>query len=153
VATSLAKQIVADGEGVGHVVELAGEWRGFGCRCGGGGEGDCAFSAGEDGVGGVDPNWGRLMAAIGNSGRRLIRRDRYMVWRACGFAGMADGRRRWMWLRRMRICQQPEFSITIELHQGEGTGRCVFWTTDLTAEYVRINADYSTEPEAAKTNW
>jgi len=28
------------------------------------------------------------------------------------------------------------------LHQGEG--RCVFWTTDLTAEYVRINADYST---------
>jgi glutamate N-acetyltransferase/amino-acid N-acetyltransferase len=38
--------------------------------------------------------------------------------------------------------KQPEFSITIDLHQGDGS--CVFWTTDLTAEYVRINADYST---------
>jgi glutamate N-acetyltransferase/amino-acid N-acetyltransferase len=37
---------------------------------------------------------------------------------------------------------QAEFSITIQLHQGEGS--CIFWTTDLTAEYVRINADYST---------
>ncbi len=38
--------------------------------------------------------------------------------------------------------KEPEFSITIDLHQGDGS--CVFWTTDLTAEYVRINADYST---------
>ena len=38
--------------------------------------------------------------------------------------------------------EQPEFAIRIELNQG--TGNCVFWTTDLTAEYVRINADYST---------
>ena len=37
---------------------------------------------------------------------------------------------------------QPEFSISIELHQGEG--ECTFWTTDLTVEYIHINADYST---------
>ena len=37
---------------------------------------------------------------------------------------------------------QPEFSITIQLNQGEGS--CVFWTTDLTTKYVEINADYST---------
>jgi len=37
---------------------------------------------------------------------------------------------------------QPAFSISIELHQGEG--KCVFWTTDLTVEYIHINADYST---------
>ena len=37
---------------------------------------------------------------------------------------------------------QTEFSISIQLHQG--TGSCVFWTTDLTHEYIRINADYST---------
>jgi len=37
---------------------------------------------------------------------------------------------------------QPEFSITIQLHQGAGS--CIFWTTDLTHEYVSINADYST---------
>ena len=38
--------------------------------------------------------------------------------------------------------KQPEFSIRIQLNQG--TGSCVFWTTDLTHEYVSINADYST---------
>jgi len=36
---------------------------------------------------------------------------------------------------------QREFSIAIQLHQG--TGACVFWTTDLTHEYIHINADYS----------
>jgi len=42
--------------------------------------------------------------------------------------------------------KQPEFSIRIELNMNEkpGEGSCVFWTTDLTEEYVRINADYST---------
>ena len=37
---------------------------------------------------------------------------------------------------------QREFSISIQLHQGSGS--CVFWTTDLTHEYISINADYST---------
>ena len=37
---------------------------------------------------------------------------------------------------------QREFSISIQLHQGAGS--CVFWTTDLTHEYIHINADYST---------
>ena len=36
---------------------------------------------------------------------------------------------------------QPEFSISIDLHQG--TGSCLFWTTDLTHGYIHINADYS----------
>ena len=38
--------------------------------------------------------------------------------------------------------KQPEFTITINLIQGEGS--CTFWTTDLTHEYIRINADYTT---------
>jgi glutamate N-acetyltransferase/amino-acid N-acetyltransferase len=37
---------------------------------------------------------------------------------------------------------QPEYTITIDL--GEGDGTCRFLTCDLTAEYVHINADYST---------
>jgi glutamate N-acetyltransferase/amino-acid N-acetyltransferase len=36
---------------------------------------------------------------------------------------------------------QPEYTITIDL--GEGDGACTFLTCDLTAEYVSINADYS----------
>jgi len=91
---------------------------------------------------GSDPNWGRLMAAIGNSGAQ-IDPERIDIWfgelRICRDGGRAA---------EMDVAaahaylQQPEFSITIELHQGEGA--CVFWTTDLTAQYVHINADYST---------
>jgi len=142
VATSLARQIVADGEGVKHVVEL---------RVGG------AVSDAEAVVvakaiahsplvktawAGSDPNWGRLMAAIGNSGA-AIDPERIDIWfgdlRICRDGGRAaemDVAAAHVYLK------QPEFSITIDLHQGDGS--CVFWTTDLTAEYVRINADYST---------
>jgi glutamate N-acetyltransferase/amino-acid N-acetyltransferase len=142
VATSLARQIVADGEGVKHVVEL---------RVGG------AVSDAEAVVvakaiahsplvktawAGSDPNWGRLMAAIGNSGA-AIDPERIDIWfgdlRICRDGGRAaemDVAAAHVYLK------QPEFSIAIDLHQGDGS--CVFWTTDLTAEYVRINADYST---------
>ena len=142
VATSLARQIVADGEGVKHVVEL---------RVGG------AASDAEAVVvakaiahsplvktawAGSDPNWGRLMAAIGNSGA-AIDPERIDIWfgdlRICRDGGRAaemDVAAAHAYLK------QPEFSIAIDLHQGDGS--CVFWTTDLTAEYVRINADYST---------
>ena len=142
VATSLARQVVADGEGVGHVVEL---------RING------AVSEGEavrvakaiahsplvkTAWAGCDPNWGRLMAAIGNSGAE-IDPERIDIWfgelRICRDGGRAaelDQAAAHAYLK------QPEFSITIELNQGQGS--CVFWTTDLTAEYVHINADYST---------
>ena len=142
VATSLARQIVADGEGVGHVVEL---------RVNGAASDAEAVRVAKTiahsplvktAWAGCDPNWGRLMAAIGNSGAEV------------------DPAKIDIWFGELRICRdggravemdvaaahaylsQPEFSITIELNQGEGS--CVFWTTDLTAEYVRINADYST---------
>jgi len=34
--------------------------------------------------------------------------------------------------------------LTVHVDLGLGPGKCRFWTTDLTAEYVRINSDYST---------
>jgi glutamate N-acetyltransferase/amino-acid N-acetyltransferase len=142
VCTSLARQVVADGEGITHVVELRIE--------GAATDGDALRVAKaiahsplvKTAWAGCDPNWGRLMAAIGYSG-----------------AGV-DPERIDIWFGQLRICrdgaraaefdeaaahaylQQPEFSITIQLNQGAGS--CVFWTTDLTHEYIRINADYST---------
>jgi glutamate N-acetyltransferase/amino-acid N-acetyltransferase len=142
VATSLARQIVADGEGVSHVVEL----RVNGAAT----DGDAVRVAKsiahsplvKTAWTGSDPNWGRLMAAIGNSGA-AIDPGRINIWfgelpicRDGGRAAELDEKAAHAYL------SQPEFSITIELNQGDGS--CVFWTTDLTAEYVRINADYST---------
>ena len=142
VCTSLARQIVADGEGISHVVELRIE--------GAATDADALKIAKaiahsplvKTAWAGADPNWGRLAAAIGYSGAQV------------------DPERIDIWFGELPICRdggraaefdeaaahayvaQPEFSVSIQLHQGPGT--CVFWTTDLTVEYIHINADYST---------
>ena len=142
VCTSLARQIVADGEGITHVVEL---------RIDGAASDADALKAAKaiahsplvkTAWAGCDPNWGRLVAAIGYSGAQ-IDPARIDIWfgelRICRDGGRAaefDEAAAHAYLR------QEEFSIAIHLNQGPGS--CIFWTTDLTTEYVHINADYST---------
>ena len=142
VATSLAKQVVADGEGVQHVVELRVNGAATDAEAVVVAKAIAHSPLVKTAWAGSDPNWGRLMAAIGNSGAQ-IEPERIDIWfgelRICRDGGRAaemDVAAAHAYLK------QAEFSITIELNQGDGS--CVFWTTDLTAEYVRINADYST---------
>jgi glutamate N-acetyltransferase/amino-acid N-acetyltransferase len=142
ICTSLAKQIVDDGEGVTHVVELQIE--------GAATDGDALKVAKaiahsplvKTAWAGCDPNWGRLMAAAGYSGAAI------------------DPERISIWFGEQPICQNggrvPDFDeaaahaylklreFTVRMDLGIGNGKCRFWTTDLTAEYVQINADYST---------
>ena len=141
VCTSLARQIVADGEGITHVVEL----RIDGAQS----DADALRIAKaiahsplvKTAWAGGDPNWGRLVAAIGYSGAEIdpnridIRFGELQICRDGGRAAEFDEAAAHTYIA------QPEFSISIELHQG--SGQCVFWTTDLTVEYVHINADYS----------
>jgi glutamate N-acetyltransferase/amino-acid N-acetyltransferase len=142
VCTSLARQIVADGEGITHVVELRIE--------GAATDADALKIAKaiahsplvKTAWAGCDPNWGRLVAAIGYSGAQIdperidIRFGSQVICRNGGRAAEFDEEAAHAYIA------QPEFSVTIQLHQG--AGNCVFWTTDLTHEYVSINADYST---------
>lgn len=142
VCTSLARQIVADGEGITHVVELHID--------GAASDADALRIAKaiahsplvKTAWAGNDPNWGRLMAAIGYSGAEVdpdridIRFGDLQICRDGGRAVEFDEAAAHAYIA------QPEFSIAIQLHQGSGS--CVFWTTDLTVEYVHINADYST---------
>jgi glutamate N-acetyltransferase / amino-acid N-acetyltransferase len=142
VCTSLAKQIVADGEGVTHVVELQIE--------GAPSDADALRVAKaiahsplvKTAWAGADPNWGRLMAAVGYAGV-AIAPERIAIWfgdlpicRDGGRVAEYDEEAAHAYLK------QAEYSIRI--HLGVGQGRCRFWTCDLTKEYVAINADYST---------
>jgi glutamate N-acetyltransferase/amino-acid N-acetyltransferase len=141
VCKSLAQQVVADGEGITHVVEL---------RIGGAAtDGDALQVAKaiahsplvKTAWAGGDPNWGRLVAAIGYSGAQIDpgRIDiRFGDLPICIDGGRAA---EFNEAAAHKYIAQPEFSVSIELHQG--TGSCVFWTTDLTVDYIRINADYS----------
>ncbi len=142
VCASLARQIVADGEGITHVVEL---------RIDGAANDADALRVAKaiahsplvkTAWAGCDPNWGRLVAAIGYSGAG-IDPDRIDIW--FGEHPIChDGARAAEFdeATAHAYISQTEFSISIQLHQGSGS--CVFWTTDLTTQYIHINADYST---------
>jgi glutamate N-acetyltransferase/amino-acid N-acetyltransferase len=142
ICISLAKQMVRDGEGVHHVVEIdvtgarsVAEARTIAKALAHSPLVKTAWA-------GEDPNWGRLIAAIGASSvvidpQRLHLRyggeDIFLHGeRAPGFNAAAVN----------KYLQQPEYQLHVDL--GLGTATCRFWTTDLTAEYVSINADYST---------
>jgi glutamate N-acetyltransferase/amino-acid N-acetyltransferase len=142
VCTSLARQIVGDGEGVSHVVELHIE--------GAATDADALKLAKaiahsplvKTAWAGNDPNWGRILAAIGYSGVQIDPEHvdiRYGELAICTNSGRAP---EFDEAAAHAYVTQPEFSVSIALHQGTGT--CVFWTTDLTHEYIHINADYST---------
>lgn len=142
ICTSLARQIVADGEGITHVVELRIDGAATDAEALRVAKAIAHSPLVKTAWAGCDPNWGRLVAAIGYSGAE-IDPERIDIWfgeqRICRNGGRAaefDEAAAHAYLR------QEEFSISIDLNQGPGS--CVFWTTDLTAEYVHINADYST---------
>ncbi|MGB0065562.1 MAG: bifunctional glutamate N-acetyltransferase/amino-acid acetyltransferase ArgJ [Terracidiphilus sp.] len=142
VCTSMAQQVVGDGEGLSHVVELRIE--------GAASDADALRVAKaiahsplvKTAWAGCDPNWGRLAAAIGYSGA-AIDPNRFDIdfgtLPICRNGGRAPG---YDQAAAHKYISEREFSISIRLHQG--TGSCVFWTTDLTHEYIHINADYST---------
>jgi glutamate N-acetyltransferase/amino-acid N-acetyltransferase len=142
VCTSLARQIVADGEGITHVVELHID--------GAASDADALRIAKaiahsplvKTAWAGGDPNWGRLVAAIGYSGAEID--PNHIDIRFGDLPICTNGGRAAEFDEAAAHCYiaQAEFSISIQLHQGTGT--CVFWTTDLTVEYIHINADYST---------
>ena len=142
VCTSLARQIVSDGEGLSHVVELRIEGAASNADALRVAKAIAHSPLVKTAWAGNDPNWGRLAAAIGYSGAQ-IDPDRFDIWFGevpiCRNGGRAP---EFDEVSAHAYISQHDFTINIQLHQGDG--RCVFWTTDLTHEYIHINADYST---------
>jgi glutamate N-acetyltransferase/amino-acid N-acetyltransferase len=140
VMASLAHQVVRDGEGATKFVEVR--------VTGAASEEDAgrvAFAIANSplvktAIAGEDPNWGRIVAAVGKSGaaadrdRLAIRFGDILVaekgWRAPSYREV-DG---------AAYMRQPELVIAVDL--GLGRGKRSVWTCDLTARYVAINADY-----------
>jgi glutamate N-acetyltransferase / amino-acid N-acetyltransferase len=141
VCQSLAEQIVSDGEGVQHVIRLFVEE--------GRGREEALLVARtiahsmlvKTAWAGADPNWGRILAAVGRCGVP-IDPSRVQIFigsqKVCrnGVACAFNER------QAHRSLAQPVCDIRVQLGRGQESVR--FLTTDLTAEYVRINADYST---------
>ena len=143
VLESLAKKIVADGEGAEHLVRIEVS----GARTNGDAVQIARTIAGSQlvktALHGCDPNWGRILAAAGRSGARFnpdhvsvkfgevsIFEDGTPVITAKTEAKAAATMKR------------PEYVISVAVGAGRGVGH--YWTCDLGHEYVRINSDYRT---------
>jgi len=139
--THFAREMIKDGEGTTKFCELVVS----GVRSKKDGEAICRTIANsmlfKTMLAGADPNWGRIVAAVGASGVpfrfnrmsiafngiKLVAHGTYLI------RNRPDAR---------RILRRREF--TIEVHLGDGKHEARFFTSDLTKGYVHINASYST---------
>jgi glutamate N-acetyltransferase/amino-acid N-acetyltransferase len=141
VCRSLAKQIVADGEGATHVVHLKIEQARTREQARQIGSAIANSPLVKTAWAGADPNWGRILAAIGYSGVKInpahinIFLGPQAICRN-GAASPFDKK------AAHEYMSQPEYEIRVTL--GAGKAGLDFLSCDLTAEYVHINADYST---------
>jgi glutamate N-acetyltransferase/amino-acid N-acetyltransferase len=142
VLLDLAKMIVSDGEGATKLVRI---------EVTGAASDDDALLAAETvatsnlvktAFFGEDANWGRIIAAVGYSGAEVdpdtvdIRVGDVLL-AENGLAGPADRE-----AAATEIMKQAEFTVTVDLKLG--SGQAYYYTSDLTYEYVKINADYRT---------
>jgi glutamate N-acetyltransferase/amino-acid N-acetyltransferase len=141
VCRSLADQIVADGEGVQHVIRLRIEQARTRAEALQVARTIAHSLLVKTAWAGADPNWGRILAAVGRSGinidpgRVCVLIGGQVVCRngvACKFDEQ----------RAHQELSQAESRVIVKL--GRGKSLVEFLTTDLTSEYVRINAEYST---------
>lgn len=142
VAGRLARMLMKDGEGATHVVEVV--VRGAANRR------DALAAARsvansplvKTAINGQDPNWGRIMMALGKSAARVAQ-DRVGIAFNDEVVVEAGLLRPGARLDRVRaIMAEPEYVIAIDL--GVGAGQERVWTCDLSEEYVRINGKYTT---------
>jgi glutamate N-acetyltransferase/amino-acid N-acetyltransferase len=139
VCADLARMIVADGEGATKVFEV--RVRGAASAA------DARLAARtitnsnlvRTAIHGGDPNWGRVLAAAGRSGARVddrrasVRIGDLYVYRDGAPLAVDDADVRALFAAA---------EIEIEVSLGLGDGQAVAWGCDLSAEYVRINAEY-----------
>ncbi len=140
VFSELATMIVADGEGATRLVTI---------RVEGAREREAALDAArtiansplvKTAFFGQDPNWGRIMAALGRSGCffhpdrvSISFDDVMMVKNGLGLGPEAER-------NAARVMRQKEFTVYVQLNDGVECGEIL--TCDLSDEYIAINADY-----------
>ncbi len=141
VCQSLAEQIVADGEGVQHVIHLRIEQARTRSEALQVARAVSHSLLVKTAWAGADPNWGRILAAVGRSGVR-VNPKRISIFIGDQKVCSASTARVFDEKAAHQELSKAESRVIVQL--GRGRARLDFLTTDLTTDYVRINADYST---------
>ena len=138
----LATQVVRDGEGASKFVTIevsgASSWRM--ARCVGLSIANSPLV--KTAIAGEDPNWGRIVMAVGKSGVLV---DSTVLSVSMGGTVIAQ--------KGERLADYDEATVALHLKNsevhigvdlGQGRGKATVWTCDLTHGYIEINADYRT---------
>ncbi len=91
-------------------------------------------------IAGEDPNWGRVVMAVGKSGEAADR-DRLSIWFGDHIVAR-NGERAEEYVEQTVAAYMKQRDIVIRVDVGVGSGSATVWTCDLTHDYVSINADY-----------
>ncbi|MCW5862303.1 MAG: bifunctional glutamate N-acetyltransferase/amino-acid acetyltransferase ArgJ [Anaerolineae bacterium] len=142
----LAQMIVRDGEGATRVVTLRVTGATSAADARRAADAIATSPLVKTAFAGGDPNWGRILAATGRSGA-MVDPDRLSLW--VGAPGAeplqlvrAGTPTAFREADAAAVFALPEFIAHVDLALGDG--ETTLWTTDLTHEYVTINADYRT---------
>jgi glutamate N-acetyltransferase/amino-acid N-acetyltransferase len=140
VCQKLAQAVVKDGEGATKFIEI---W------VKGGRNGEDAKRAAyavahsplvKTAFFGEDANWGRILCALGHSGAQIdpnridVTFDKFPIVKG----GRGVGGR--LEVQAGQVIKKKSFKVTVDLHQGKG--EFSVFTTDLSLDYVKINASY-----------
>ncbi|MCC7425205.1 MAG: bifunctional glutamate N-acetyltransferase/amino-acid acetyltransferase ArgJ [Planctomycetaceae bacterium] len=142
VASQLAQLIIRDAEGADHFITI--DVRGTRTRD----EARTIAKAIAEGplvktaITGADPNWGRIISAAGYCGVELKEED--MSLRVNGTPLYERGAPVAFDAAAVSASIKNNRDVSIELTLTLGSESIRFWTSDLTCEYVRLNADYTT---------
>ncbi len=149
VCIELAKMMAKDGEGATKYIEV---------KINGAASEDDAKAAAKAIVGsslvktalfGADPNWGRIVAAVGYSGAKMNENSVDITFESTdgnveivkkGFINASEGSKEFE--AAEKLMKNDEIKIIVDLNLGEHS--VTAFGCDLTCEYVRINSEYST---------
>lgn len=139
---TLARAIADDGEGSTHFITIDVE----GCRTTAEARAiaRCVAESAlvKTAIHGADPNWGRIVSAAGYAGVDF-REEELSLW-INGVPVYRDGSPAAFDEQALSTSIRSRRPVDLRLVLGSGEASARFWTCDLTAEYVRLNADYTT---------
>ncbi|TDQ38922.1 bifunctional glutamate N-acetyltransferase/amino-acid acetyltransferase ArgJ [Thiopseudomonas denitrificans] len=143
VAMQLAQAIVRDGEGATKFVTVQVEQGGNVQECL-----DVAYAVAHSpliktALFASDPNWGRIVAAVGYAGVPGLEQEKVNVF-LNDVCIVRDGGRAVSYTEEQGAAVMQQAEILIRIQLGRGDCNETIWTTDLSHEYVRINAEYRT---------
>jgi glutamate N-acetyltransferase/amino-acid N-acetyltransferase len=140
VMNDLALQVVRDGEGLSKfvTVEVCGAESDRAARRIGMAIANSPIL--KTAIAGEDPNWGRVVMAVGKSGEAADR-DRLAIWFGPHLVAVEGGRAP-DYVEQTVAQYMKGAEIVLRVDVGVGAGIATVWTCDLTHDYVSINADY-----------